>query len=55
MQVLFQRFTEKYARTQVKTTRLFEQEIDWNNQLIGLKGARGVGKTTLLLQHIKKN
>jgi len=55
MDVLFQRFTEKYARTQVRTTRLFEQEIDWNNQLIGLKGARGVGKTTLLLQHIKKN
>lgn len=55
MEVLFQRFTEKYARTQVKTTRLFEQEIDWENQLIGLKGARGVGKTTLLLQHIKKN
>lgn len=51
----FSRFTEKYARTKVDTTRLFEQEIDWNNQLIGLKGARGVGKTTLLLQHIKKN
>jgi uncharacterized protein len=55
MRVLFQRFTEKYARTQVKTTRLFESEIDWKNQLIGLKGGRGVGKTTLLLQHIKKN
>jgi uncharacterized protein len=55
MDVIFQRFTEKYARTQVRSTRLFEQEIDWDNQLIGLKGGRGVGKTTLLLQHIKKN
>lgn len=29
--------------------------IDWSVRLIGIKGARGVGKTTLLLQHIKKN
>ena len=28
-------------------------EIEWKARLIGLKGARGVGKTTLLLQHIK--
>jgi predicted AAA+ superfamily ATPase len=29
--------------------------IDWNNRLIGIKGSRGVGKTTLLLQYIKLN
>jgi predicted AAA+ superfamily ATPase len=29
-------------------------QIDWNQRLIGIKGARGVGKTTMLLQHIKK-
>ena len=28
--------------------------IDWNDRLIGIKGFRGVGKTTLLLQHIKE-
>jgi len=28
-------------------------EIQWNSRLIGIKGARGVGKTTLLLQYIK--
>jgi predicted AAA+ superfamily ATPase len=27
--------------------------IDWNDRLIGLTGARGVGKTTYLLNHIK--
>lgn len=27
--------------------------IQWNNRLIGIKGARGTGKTTLLLQWIK--
>jgi predicted AAA+ superfamily ATPase len=29
-------------------------KIDWNDRLIGIRGARGVGKTTLLLQRIKK-
>lgn len=30
-------------------------EIDWRDRLIGIKGARGVGKTTFLLQYAKKN
>jgi predicted AAA+ superfamily ATPase len=29
-------------------------KIDWNDRLIGIRGARGVGKTTLLLQRMKK-
>ena len=29
-------------------------DIRWTNRLIGIMGARGTGKTTLLLQHIKK-
>lgn len=29
--------------------------MDYNNQLIAVKGARGSGKTTFLLQHAKKN
>lgn len=31
---------------------LFDQ-IKWNNRLIGIKGARGTGKTTMLLQWLK--
>lgn len=30
-------------------------EIDWNDRLIGIKGTRGVGKTTFLLQYAKEN
>lgn len=30
-------------------------QIHWDARLIGIKGARGVGKTTLLLQYIKEN
>lgn len=55
MDTLKQRFFEKYALTQTNTTRDFINTIDWNNRLIGIKGSRGVGKTTLLMQYIKKN
>lgn len=34
--------------------RYLMQEIDWDNRLICLKGARGVGKTTILKQRIKE-
>jgi predicted AAA+ superfamily ATPase len=30
-------------------------EIDWSQRLIGIKGSRGVGKTTFLLEYAKKN
>ncbi len=30
-------------------------DIDWNDRLIGVKGSRGVGKTTFLLQYAKEN
>jgi len=28
-------------------------QIQWDWRLIGIRGARGVGKTTMLLQHMK--
>ncbi|MCH5174402.1 MAG: ATP-binding protein [Prevotellaceae bacterium] len=34
--------------------RYLYDEIDWNDHLIGIVGPRGVGKTTLVLQHIKE-
>ena len=33
--------------------RLLIDEIDWSHRLIGIKGSRGVGKTTFLLQYAK--
>ena len=35
--------------------RYLMDNIDWSHRLIGIKGARGVGKTTLLLQYAKEN
>lgn len=33
--------------------RYIHDEISWNSRLVAILGSRGVGKTTLLLQHIK--
>ena len=35
--------------------RDFIDQIEWNDRLVGLIGARGVGKTTLMLQHLKES
>ncbi len=34
--------------------RYLYSKINWNNRLICIKGGRGVGKSTLILQHIKE-
>jgi predicted AAA+ superfamily ATPase len=39
--------------TDVKTFRYLYRNIDWNERCIGIIGAKGAGKTTMLLQHIK--
>ncbi len=41
--------------TDAPVRRLLMDEIDWNNRMIGIKGTRGVGKTTFLLQYAKNN
>lgn len=41
----------KHVSTQ--HVRQIYNEISWNTRLIGIKGARGVGKTTLMLQRIR--
>ena len=35
--------------------RSFHDKINWNNRLLGLVGQKGVGKSTLILQHIKRH
>lgn len=47
--------THKYLvqRVESPVRRLLTDEIDWTHRLIGIKGTRGVGKTTFLLQYAK--
>ena len=55
MTSLFEKYVRKVNATPLNFTRSLMDEIRWDARLIGIKGARGVGKTTLLLQYIKKN
>lgn len=41
------------ARTTTTFHRYLYEQIKWNAYMIGIKGARGVGKTTMLLQRIR--
>jgi predicted AAA+ superfamily ATPase len=48
--------THKYLVEHVESPvqRQLMDEIDWNHRLIGVKGSRGVGKTTFLLEYAKQ-
>ena len=45
----------KLSQTQPEYRRFLHDKIDFNEQLIGIKGARGSGKTTLLLQYAESS
>lgn len=48
-------YLRKMQKTPVLFKRYLYDQIDWNNWVIGIKGERGVGKTTLILQYIKEH
>lgn len=54
METLFDTFRILLDLTPMYYVRSFHDKINWKNRLIGLMGQKGVGKSTLLLQHIKK-
>lgn len=41
--------------TDSKFHRYMYDNVNWNGRLVGIVGARGVGKTTMILQYIKEN
>src|ERR1035437_871084 len=53
MNTLKEKHRKKIANTSTAFIRSAMDSINWNSRLMGIKGARGVGKTTLLLQYIK--
>lgn len=55
MKKLYERFINLISELDFEFVRYIYTDINWNNRLIGITGARGVGKTTLILQHIKKH
>ena len=55
MDKLFEHFQKLLKETDTRFVRYIYAEINWKSRMIGLTGPRGVGKTTLVLQHIKMN
>ncbi len=55
MDSLYEKFYKKIDVVSLDFKRSLMDQIQWDARLIGIKGARGVGKTTLLLQFIKEN
>lgn len=54
MQNLYRNFRLQLELTSTDFIRFLHDQIAWDSRLIAIVGSRGVGKTTLLLQHIKK-
>lgn len=53
MDTLLQTYRIKLELTPTDYVRSFHESINWKNRLIGILGQKGVGKSTLMLQHIK--
>jgi len=53
MEAFYKTHTYLVEHVQSPVKRLLMDEIDWTHRLIGIKGSRGVGKTTFLLQYAK--
>lgn len=53
MEKLIQRYNDQINRTDTCFIRYLQNDVNWNAKLNAILGARGVGKTTLIFQHIK--
>ena len=54
-QPLINNYHRKIAKIDTNFKRYLYKQVNWDARIICIKGARGVGKTTMLLQHILDN
>lgn len=54
MESLYQKHRTLVASTSLSFKRYMFDKIPWESRMVGIIGARGVGKTTMLLQYIKE-
>ena len=52
---LYRHYDRLLSEVDTKYLRYLHKKINWKNRLIAITGARGTGKTTMLLQHIKQH
>lgn len=55
MEAFFRTHTYLVEHANAPVRRTLMDEINWNDRMIGIKGTRGIGKTTFLLQYAKEN
>jgi predicted AAA+ superfamily ATPase len=55
MRTLYQKFEILLQNTTTDFKRYLYDKVSWESRMIGIIGARGVGKTTMILQYIKEN
>ena len=55
MEAFFRTHAYLVEHTNATLRRTLMDEINWDDRMIGIKGTRGVGKTTFLLQYAKEN
>lgn len=52
---LFDNYHRKISKVSLRFKRYLYSRVNWEARIICIRGARGVGKTTMLLQHILEN
>ena len=55
MDSLFRKSDRLLSNTSMEIIRDKMDEIHWNAQFVSIMGAKGVGKSTLIKQHLKQN
>ena len=55
MEAFFRTHAYLVEHTSAPVRRALMDEINWDDRMIGIKGTRGIGKTTFLLQYAKDN
>lgn len=53
--MIYEMSDARIRETETGFHRYLYSEIDWTSRVVALDGPRGVGKTTMLLQHLKEN
>ncbi|WP_368738907.1 AAA family ATPase, partial [Klebsiella pneumoniae] len=55
MESLYKKHKMFISQVNMNIVRDVMNDISWEKQLVAIRGSRGVGKTTLMRQYIKRN
>ena len=55
MEALIDTYRNRFQQTNTDFVRYLMPQVNWDNRLFAIVGARGTGKTTMMLQYIKQN